>query len=240
MREAWKGETCSFHGEYFHIEGAAVAPRPAPEAASPVRIAALNPQSFVRAAELGLHIFVGLRGTDISALRGRHRDATRRRGRRWASGGGQRLSANPGYAAATRRGGGGGIARELGSYFRRQSRHGARRDGQRHAHDGRASGQADELADASATSTSRDGRGRRAGSFASTPARSPRGHASTDDRRAERARPVPPMRVRGHRDPAREASASCDRRGRRARRSSDRIPPAMRASLAAPSLRLAR
>jgi hypothetical protein len=35
-----------------------------------VRIAALNPGSFVRAAELGLHIFVGLRGTDISVLRG--------------------------------------------------------------------------------------------------------------------------------------------------------------------------
>jgi Luciferase-like monooxygenase len=35
-----------------------------------VRIAALNPASFTRAAELGLHIFVGLRGTDISVLRG--------------------------------------------------------------------------------------------------------------------------------------------------------------------------
>ena len=45
-------------------------PAPAPAPHPPVRIAALNPGSFVRAAELGLHIFVGLRGTDISVLRG--------------------------------------------------------------------------------------------------------------------------------------------------------------------------
>src|SRR3712207_8483145 len=36
----------------------------------PVRIAALSPASFVRYAELGVNLFVGLRGTDISELRG--------------------------------------------------------------------------------------------------------------------------------------------------------------------------
>lgn len=70
MREAWKGERFSFHGTYYHVDNAIVGPRPLQQPHPPVRIAALNPASFVRAGELGLHIFVGLRGTDISALRG--------------------------------------------------------------------------------------------------------------------------------------------------------------------------
>lgn len=70
IREAWKGRAFSFHGMYFHVENATVAPRPLQEPHPPVRIAALNPASFARAAELGLHIFVGLRGTDLSVLRG--------------------------------------------------------------------------------------------------------------------------------------------------------------------------
>ena len=70
MREAWKGKPFSFHGSYFHVDNAVVAPRPLQQPHPPVRIAALNPNSFLRAAELGLHIFVGLRGTDISILRG--------------------------------------------------------------------------------------------------------------------------------------------------------------------------
>src|SRR5207248_2525975 len=69
-RQAWKGERFSFHGQYFHVNDAIVSPRPFQKPHPPVRIAALNPQSFTRAAELGLHIFVGLRGTDISILRG--------------------------------------------------------------------------------------------------------------------------------------------------------------------------
>ena len=70
MREAWKGEPFSFHGEYYQVDDAIVRPRPVQQPHPPVRIAALNPRSFTRAAELGLHIFVGLRGTDISVLRG--------------------------------------------------------------------------------------------------------------------------------------------------------------------------
>jgi len=70
IREAWKGNTFDFHGQYFHFEQANVSPRPLQRPHPPVRIAALNPNSFPRAAELGLHIFVGLRGTDISVLRG--------------------------------------------------------------------------------------------------------------------------------------------------------------------------
>jgi alkanesulfonate monooxygenase SsuD/methylene tetrahydromethanopterin reductase-like flavin-dependent oxidoreductase (luciferase family) len=70
MREAWKGEPFSFHGEHYQVDDAIIRPRPVQQPHPPVRIAALNPHSFTRAAELGLHIFVGLRGTDISVLRG--------------------------------------------------------------------------------------------------------------------------------------------------------------------------
>jgi alkanesulfonate monooxygenase SsuD/methylene tetrahydromethanopterin reductase-like flavin-dependent oxidoreductase (luciferase family) len=70
MREAWKGKPFSFHGKYYHVDNAVIGPRPFQQPHPPVRIAALNPASFTRAAELGLHIFVGLRGTDISVLRG--------------------------------------------------------------------------------------------------------------------------------------------------------------------------
>ena len=70
MREAWKGKAFSFHGTYFHVDNATVGPVPLQQPHPPVRIAALNPNSFTRAAELGLQIFVGLRGTDISVLRG--------------------------------------------------------------------------------------------------------------------------------------------------------------------------
>ena len=74
MREAWKGKPFSFHGTYYQVDNAVIRPVPLQQPHPPVRIAALNPASFIRAAELGLHIFVGLRGTDISVLRG-HIDA---------------------------------------------------------------------------------------------------------------------------------------------------------------------
>jgi len=70
MREAWKGKPFNFHGTYYDVDNAVVRPVPLQQPHPPVRIAALNPHSFTRAAELGLHIFVGLRGTDISVLRG--------------------------------------------------------------------------------------------------------------------------------------------------------------------------
>jgi alkanesulfonate monooxygenase SsuD/methylene tetrahydromethanopterin reductase-like flavin-dependent oxidoreductase (luciferase family) len=70
MREAWKGKPFSFHGTYYDVDHAVIRPRPLQQPHPPLRIAALNPASFTRAAELGLHIFVGLRGTDISVLRG--------------------------------------------------------------------------------------------------------------------------------------------------------------------------
>jgi alkanesulfonate monooxygenase SsuD/methylene tetrahydromethanopterin reductase-like flavin-dependent oxidoreductase (luciferase family) len=101
MREAWKGERFTFHGNYFHVDNAVIGPRPLQQPHPPVRIAALNPASFVRAAELGLHIFVGLRGTDISILRGHidnYEDTWRAAGHR---GDGSVYLRIPLYAAAT-------------------------------------------------------------------------------------------------------------------------------------------
>jgi alkanesulfonate monooxygenase SsuD/methylene tetrahydromethanopterin reductase-like flavin-dependent oxidoreductase (luciferase family) len=101
MREAWKGKRFSFHGEYYHVDDAIVTPRPLQQPHPPVRIAALNPASFTRAAELGLHIFVGLRGTDISILRGHienYQATWRAAGHR---GQGSVLLRIPVYAAAT-------------------------------------------------------------------------------------------------------------------------------------------
>ena len=69
MRVAWKGEPFTFSGTYYRVERAVVAPRPFQQPHPPVRIAALSPASFVRYAELGVNLFVGLRGTDISELR---------------------------------------------------------------------------------------------------------------------------------------------------------------------------
>ena len=69
MREAWKGDRFSFDGDYYHVANAIIGPRPVQRPHPPIRIAALSPSSFVRYAELGVNLFVGLRGTDISELR---------------------------------------------------------------------------------------------------------------------------------------------------------------------------
>jgi alkanesulfonate monooxygenase SsuD/methylene tetrahydromethanopterin reductase-like flavin-dependent oxidoreductase (luciferase family) len=70
IREAWKGKPFSFHGEFYHCDDVTVGPRPLQQPHPPVRIAALSPPSFPRYAELGVNLFVGLRGTDLSELRG--------------------------------------------------------------------------------------------------------------------------------------------------------------------------
>ena len=70
IREAWKGKTFSFHGTYYHCDDVTIGPRPLQQPHPPVRIAALSPESFPRYAEIGVNLFVGLRGTDLSELRG--------------------------------------------------------------------------------------------------------------------------------------------------------------------------
>jgi alkanesulfonate monooxygenase SsuD/methylene tetrahydromethanopterin reductase-like flavin-dependent oxidoreductase (luciferase family) len=70
IREAWKGKPFSFHGTYYHCDNVTVGPQPLQQPHPPLRVAALSPPSFPRSAELGLNLFVGLRGTDLSELRG--------------------------------------------------------------------------------------------------------------------------------------------------------------------------
>ena len=67
--EAWKGEPFSYKGQYFSFENATVAPRPYQLPHPPLRMAATTEETFPRVGEMGLPIFVGLRGMDISTLR---------------------------------------------------------------------------------------------------------------------------------------------------------------------------
>jgi len=67
--EAWKGEPFSHKGQYWSFENATVAPRPYQRPHPPLRMAATTEETFPRVGEMGLPIFVGLRGMDISALK---------------------------------------------------------------------------------------------------------------------------------------------------------------------------
>jgi alkanesulfonate monooxygenase SsuD/methylene tetrahydromethanopterin reductase-like flavin-dependent oxidoreductase (luciferase family) len=121
MREAWKGKPFSFHGTYYQVDNACIGPRPLQQPHPPVRIAALNPNSFTRAAELGLHIFVGLRGTDITVLRGQvesYQETRRAAGHR---GYGSVYLRIPLYAAATDAQAIEESRESIVFYFRRQS-----------------------------------------------------------------------------------------------------------------------
>jgi alkanesulfonate monooxygenase SsuD/methylene tetrahydromethanopterin reductase-like flavin-dependent oxidoreductase (luciferase family) len=67
--EAWKGERFSYHGKYFQFDNAIVSPRPYQQPHPPIRMAATTEETFPRVGEMGLPIFVGLRGMDIPELR---------------------------------------------------------------------------------------------------------------------------------------------------------------------------
>lgn len=69
IRQAWKGETFSYHGEHFQIDNATVTPRPYQDPHPPLRMAAVTPETFPRVAQDGFPIFVGLRGMDIPELK---------------------------------------------------------------------------------------------------------------------------------------------------------------------------
>jgi alkanesulfonate monooxygenase SsuD/methylene tetrahydromethanopterin reductase-like flavin-dependent oxidoreductase (luciferase family) len=66
--QAWKGEPFSHHGKFFRFETTTVAPRPLQRPHPPLRVAANSPETFVRVAQLGLPIFVGLRDHDVPSL----------------------------------------------------------------------------------------------------------------------------------------------------------------------------
>jgi alkanesulfonate monooxygenase SsuD/methylene tetrahydromethanopterin reductase-like flavin-dependent oxidoreductase (luciferase family) len=66
--EAWKGEPFSYHGEFYHFENVTVSPRPYQLPHPPLRMAATTEETFPRVGQMGLPIFVGLRGMDVADL----------------------------------------------------------------------------------------------------------------------------------------------------------------------------
>ena len=67
--EAWKGERFSYQGEHYHFENAMVSPQPYQLPHPPIWMAATTEETFPRVGEMGLSIFVGLRGMDTADLR---------------------------------------------------------------------------------------------------------------------------------------------------------------------------
>jgi alkanesulfonate monooxygenase SsuD/methylene tetrahydromethanopterin reductase-like flavin-dependent oxidoreductase (luciferase family) len=66
--EAWKGEPFSYEGKFYRFAQATVAPRPYRGPRPPIRMAATTPETFSRVGQMGLPIFVGLRGMSIPEL----------------------------------------------------------------------------------------------------------------------------------------------------------------------------
>ena len=65
---AWKGEPFSYEGQFYRFQNAHVAPRPHQLPHPPLRMAATTEETFPRVGQMGLPIFVGLRGMDIPVL----------------------------------------------------------------------------------------------------------------------------------------------------------------------------
>ena len=102
--EAWKGERFSYRGEYYHFENAIVSPRPYQQPHPPIRMAATTEETFPRVGEMGLPIFVGLRGMDIPELRA-HLQAYRKAWQEAGHGGNGNVFARiPVYAGTTQQG----------------------------------------------------------------------------------------------------------------------------------------
>ena len=74
---AWKGEPFSYRGEFYRFDNVTVSPRPYQHPHPPLRMAATTEETFPRVGQMGLPIFVGLRGMDIADL-ATHIDAYRR------------------------------------------------------------------------------------------------------------------------------------------------------------------
>jgi len=119
--EAWKGEPFSYRGQFYRFDNAAVSPRPYQRPHPPLRMAATSDETFPRVGEMGLPIFVGLRGMDVSVLR-RHVSAYREA---WRAAGhpgrGDVCLRIPVYAAPTKRAALNEPRESIGYYFNRQA-----------------------------------------------------------------------------------------------------------------------
>ena len=70
LEEAWKGESFSYKGKVYQFNNVTVTPKPYQSPHPPIRIAATRRETFPLLGQQGRPIFVGLRGMDISELRG--------------------------------------------------------------------------------------------------------------------------------------------------------------------------
>ena len=76
IRQAWKGERFSHHGQFFTFDDVLVGPRPYQEPHPPMRMVANSPETFALVGRLGLPLFAGLRDLSLEEL-GRHLAAYR-------------------------------------------------------------------------------------------------------------------------------------------------------------------
>jgi alkanesulfonate monooxygenase SsuD/methylene tetrahydromethanopterin reductase-like flavin-dependent oxidoreductase (luciferase family) len=68
--QAWRGEPFSYSGKFWQFVNVGVAPRPYRTPHPAIRMAATSAETFARVGQMGLPIFVGLRGMDIPELAG--------------------------------------------------------------------------------------------------------------------------------------------------------------------------
>jgi alkanesulfonate monooxygenase SsuD/methylene tetrahydromethanopterin reductase-like flavin-dependent oxidoreductase (luciferase family) len=119
--EAWKGERFSYQGEFYQFENAQVSPRPYQLPHPPIWMAATTEETFPRVGEMGLPIFVGLRGMDTADLRVHlqaYRKAWQEAGH---AGGGNVYLRIPVYAGETEQGAVEEPRESIQYYFQRQA-----------------------------------------------------------------------------------------------------------------------
>ena len=144
LRQAWMGERFSFEGRYYRVDQALVVPQPVQRPHPPMRMAATSRATFEKVAQLGLPLFVGLRGDSLSVLRrsiDRYHEAWTQAGHKGAASVYLRV---PLYCAETERSAHDEPRECITYYFERQARllaqQGAKRDGDNAAKNKMATG----------------------------------------------------------------------------------------------------
>jgi alkanesulfonate monooxygenase SsuD/methylene tetrahydromethanopterin reductase-like flavin-dependent oxidoreductase (luciferase family) len=121
IRLAWTEDSVHYQGKFYTFEGAQVRPRPIQQPHPPLRMAATRPETFPKVAEMGLPLFVGLRGDGLEELGQSiqsYRDAWRAAGH---SGNGSVFLRIPVYVGRTERSARDEAQASLTYYFQRQS-----------------------------------------------------------------------------------------------------------------------
>jgi alkanesulfonate monooxygenase SsuD/methylene tetrahydromethanopterin reductase-like flavin-dependent oxidoreductase (luciferase family) len=70
IRRLWEGETLTFHGKHFHVEGARVSPEPVQKPRPPIWVGGFAAGATRRAARYG-DGYIAISGTRLRKLRGR-------------------------------------------------------------------------------------------------------------------------------------------------------------------------